>query len=279
MSDPLLSVVVCNYNHGRYLRQCFTGLLNQTYRNFEILFTDDGSTDESQAIIRELAANDPRIKPEYNSQNRGVEAVYPATTARATGKYLYGCATDDFVINKDFFKRAVAILEGDSRAAGYYGITGVYVAETEKLSCAMGTAEVEGYNTPLQCCVGLLKYRSVVTSPSLVLRRELYRKHCGTEMLESMRTLKSLVDHSFNHELAWRYGMFYEKIPMACQRVYEAKTNYSSKMTIYELVSRLAEMERRLREIDITYPEMQKDWERWRAVTIIDFIKKSGVPI
>ena len=65
MSQPLLSVTVANFNHGRFLRKCFAGLLAQSFTDFELLITDDGSTDGSQDIIREYAAKDSRIRPHF----------------------------------------------------------------------------------------------------------------------------------------------------------------------------------------------------------------------
>jgi glycosyltransferase involved in cell wall biosynthesis len=279
MPNPVVSVLLCNYNHSRYLRQCFQGLLGQSYGDIEIALTDDGSTDGSQELIREYAKKDPRIVPNYFPKNRGIKAAFSDSASRTTGKYIYSGASDDFVINKDFFKRAVEVLEGDSRPAGYYGITGIYVAETEKLSGAMGTAEVIGFNTPLQCCEGLLKYRSVVTSPSCIWRRDLYMKHGGDRFEDLMDHMGPQADYYLNHELAWRYGMYFEKIPHACQRVFEAKTNYSANLDIFALAARLCEMEKRLRRIGVIYPDIEKDWMRWRAVNLLDSIKKSGVQL
>jgi glycosyltransferase involved in cell wall biosynthesis len=279
LKTPLLSALIPNYNHGRYLKQCLAGLVAQTLTDFEIIITDDGSTDGSQDIIREYATRDSRIKPNFFPKNRGIDAVTRELHERTTGKYIYTGASDDFVLNKDFFQRAVTVLEADPRPAGYYAITGIFVAETEKLAGAMGTAEVEGYNTGLQCCEGLLKYRSVVTSPSCIWRRDLFNQHSGPDINELVKYLGPQVDYYLNHELAWRYGMFFEKIPVACQRIYQARTNYSANLDIFALAARLCEMEKRLRKIGLNYPDMEKDWMRWRAVNLLDSIKKSGVQL
>jgi glycosyltransferase involved in cell wall biosynthesis len=279
MSAPLLSVFIFNYNHARYLRQCFAGLQAQTFADFEIIITDDGSTDGSQDLIRELAASDSRIIPHFFPVNRGIMAAYGDSINRTTGRYIYGNASDDFVINKDFFKKAVELLEDDPRPAGYYGITGIYIAETDKLGGAMGTAEVQGYNTPAQCCEGLLKYRSVVTSPSTIWRREAYFKHGGGDLVDLITNLGPQADYYYNHELAWRYGMHYEKTPFACQRIFQSKTNYSANLDIFAYAARLCEMEKRLRKIGLSYPAIENDWKRWRALNLLDTIKKSGVPL
>ena len=49
---PTVSVIVPNYNHARYLRRRIDSILAQTYRDFELILLDDGSTDESRSILR-----------------------------------------------------------------------------------------------------------------------------------------------------------------------------------------------------------------------------------
>jgi glycosyltransferase involved in cell wall biosynthesis len=279
MARPLVSVFIANYNHGKFLPKCFGGLLNQTYADLEVVMTDDGSTDGSADLIRQYEKADPRIKANYFPKNRGVREAFSDSISRTTGKYIYCAGSDDFVVNKDFFQKAVVQLEKEPRAAGYYGITGLYISEKDKLSGACGTAEVEGYNTPLQCCEGLLKYRSVVTSTSCIWRRDIFLRHGGSEMDKLIDALGPQADYYLNHDLAWRYGMIYEKIPFACQRIFEAKTNYSANLDIFAYAARLCEMEKRLRKIDVSYPGIESDWVRWRAVNLIDTINKSGVPL
>lgn len=276
---PLVSALIPNYNHGKYIEKCFAGLLGQSYAHIEILVTDDGSTDGSPELIRHYADRDPRVRATYFPKNQGVIAACKDLIARATGRYIYCGAADDFVVNKDFFAQAVNALESDPRPAGFYGVCGVYVAETEKLAGAMGTAETTGYNTPLQCCLGLLKFRSVVTSPSCIWRRDLYMRHGGDRIDELLATLGPQADYYINHEMAWRYGMYFERTPFACQRIFLARTNYGGTPNILEYAGRLNEMEKLLRKIDLPYPEKEQDWLRWRALSLIDMIKKSGVQL
>jgi glycosyltransferase involved in cell wall biosynthesis len=280
MATPLLSVCFANYNYARYLKKCLTGILNQTFGDFEVIITDDGSTDGSQDILREYARVDSRLKVNYFAKNQGLGPASKDVFSRMTGRYFYSTASDDFVINKDFFIKAVTALEKDPRPAGFYGLCGIYIDEKNKLSGGMGTAEVEGYNTPVQCCEGFLKCRSVVTTPSCIFRTQPFFAQNGRDFHELIRTLGPQVDYYFNHSVAFRLGMFYEKTLFSCQRIYEARTNYSANLQLWDTASRFAEMERLLKEDGLpTYPGIEQDWPRWRAYWMMDTIRKSGVAV
>ena len=275
--QPLVSVIIPNYNHGRYLPKCLAGLQRQTLTDLEIVLTDDGSTDGSQDIIRDHARQDPRIRANFFPKNLGVTKACQDIFARATGKYLYCAAADDFVISKDFFQHAATALEQDPRPAGFYGITGILQAESEKVVMSCGTAEVTGYNTPQQCAEGFIKCRSVVTSPSAIFRRDLYMQHGGAIMDQLFPKLGPQVDFYVSHFLAFTHGMVYEKTAFACQRIFAAKTNYSANMHLWETASRYHELEKGLRATGVTYPDIEADWLRWRAFWMMDTIRKSGV--
>lgn len=279
MSTPLISAYIPNYNHGKFLQKCFAGLLAQTFTDFELVITDDGSTDGSPDIIADYARRDSRIKPHYFPKNQGIPAAFQNLIDRSTGKYIYGGAADDFIVNKDFFQHAVAALEKDPRPAGFYGVNGIFQNETEKLLFSCGTAEVEGYNTPLQCYEGFLKCRSVVTSPSCIWRREPYIKFGADNVTALIERFGPQMDFYLCHALAGTYGMWYEKTLFSCQRVFEARTNYSANLHLWETASRYAELEKGLRALGHTYPQMEADWMRWRAYWMIDVIHKSGVRV
>jgi glycosyltransferase involved in cell wall biosynthesis len=248
----------------------------QTHQNFEVVITDDGSTDGSQDIIRRYAQKDSRFRPNYFPENRGVRDAFIDAATRTSGDYIYPAAADDFVVNKDFFRKAVTSLEADPRPAGFYGICGVYSAEKEKLTGGMGTATVTGYNTPLQCCDGFIKCRAVITSPSCIFRRELFMEYGGTEIDRLIAELGPHMDFFMNHAMAFRRGMAYENTLFACQRIFEAKTNLSAIVDLWKASSGYAELERQLRPFCVHYPEIERDWLRWRAFWLQDSINKSG---
>lgn len=92
---PAISVIMPIYNVEPYLRECLDSILAQTFRDFEVLAVDDGSTDSSGAILDEYAAKDSRVKPIHQA-NAGAAAARNNGMAQAQGKYLMFLDSDDF---------------------------------------------------------------------------------------------------------------------------------------------------------------------------------------
>ena len=91
--EPLISIVVPVYNVENYVAECITSLINQTYRNIEILLVDDGSTDKSGQICDSFA-NDDRIRV-FHTKNAGVSAARNYALDRARGDYIGFADSDD----------------------------------------------------------------------------------------------------------------------------------------------------------------------------------------
>ena len=70
MNNPLFSVLIANYNNGKYLMDAVDSIYNQTYKNWEIILVDDGSTDNSLELYKQLEEN-PRIHIFFNKENKG----------------------------------------------------------------------------------------------------------------------------------------------------------------------------------------------------------------
>lgn len=93
---PKVSIIVPIYNVEPYLRQCLDSLVNQTYKNIEIICVDDGSVDASGVILDEYAANDKRVIA-LHQNNMGLSAARNAGYSVATGEYLMYVDSDDWV--------------------------------------------------------------------------------------------------------------------------------------------------------------------------------------
>lgn len=95
MSD-LVSVVIPVYNVSKYLHRCLDSMVNQTYRNLEIILVDDGSTDSSPAICEQWAQQDSRVCV-IHKKNAGLGMARNTGLEHATGKYICFFDSDDYI--------------------------------------------------------------------------------------------------------------------------------------------------------------------------------------
>lgn len=96
MNSPLVSVIVPVYNVAPYLEQCLDSIVNQTYRNLEIILVDDGSTDESGAICDRYADQDSRIRV-VHKENGGQSSARNVALDMMTGEWVLFVDSDDWI--------------------------------------------------------------------------------------------------------------------------------------------------------------------------------------
>lgn len=103
MNQPLISVIVPIYNVEKYLDKCVDSIVNQTYKNLEIILVDDGSPDNCPAMCDEWAKKDSRIKVIHKT-NGGLSDARNFGIDIASGNYLFFLDSDDF-IDKDCIQK------------------------------------------------------------------------------------------------------------------------------------------------------------------------------
>lgn len=95
MNEPLVSVIIPCYNAEKYVESAVRSIMNQTYKNLEILITDDCSTDGSLVILNALAKEDERIKIYHNNHNKNIVETLNELIARSVGFYIARMDADD----------------------------------------------------------------------------------------------------------------------------------------------------------------------------------------
>lgn len=97
MSEPLVSVIVPNYNHAPFLRKRLESVFSQSYKNFEVIILDDCSVDNSQLILEEYRYNPKVIYFGLNSQPSGSTfRQWKEGLSHANGEWIWFAETDDF---------------------------------------------------------------------------------------------------------------------------------------------------------------------------------------
>ncbi len=97
MKTPKVSIITCCYNHGKFLKKCVESVLNQTFKDFEIILTNDGSTDNTDKIAGALAKKDKRIRYFKNKKNIGLNASLNNALKKIRGKYFMLLSADDSI--------------------------------------------------------------------------------------------------------------------------------------------------------------------------------------
>lgn len=109
MNNPLISVIIPAYNSDRYLGRCLESIIDQTYKNLEIIVVNDGSTDETRRIAEEYARRDSRIRVIHQT-NKGLVAARKAGLEIASGEYISAVDSDDWIsINRyeDVYEKGI----------------------------------------------------------------------------------------------------------------------------------------------------------------------------
>ena len=92
-----VSIIIPVYNVEQYLAQCLDSVINQTYKNIEIICVNDCSLDNSFKILDEYSKNDKRIKIINRENNGGLSAARNTGLDNASGKYIYFLDSDDWI--------------------------------------------------------------------------------------------------------------------------------------------------------------------------------------
>src|SRR3989339_757173 len=115
-----IGVPVCNGQN--YLRESLNSLLSQSFDDFELIISDNASTDATQQICEEYAAKDKRIRYHRNEQNLGAARNFNRLAELAKGSYFKWAAHDD-ICNPTLLEKAVGVLDEDKSTSIAYAKT------------------------------------------------------------------------------------------------------------------------------------------------------------
>lgn len=117
---PLVSIIMPTYNSSENIIDTISSVIKQDYTNWELLITDDGSTDNTVELVKYLVSEDSRINIEINSINSGAAVSRNRSINRSTGKYIAFLDADDLWLpNK--LSTQVAYMEKTGAAFTYTG--------------------------------------------------------------------------------------------------------------------------------------------------------------
>jgi glycosyltransferase involved in cell wall biosynthesis len=171
MSDPGISVIVPNYNHGQFLPRSLSALANQSVPPTEIIVVDDASTDNSLAVLGALAEQHPRLRVCANERNLGVQRTMNRGLELAHGEYVFFSAADDEV-RPGLFDQSLRLLRAHPEAGLCSGLVEWRCAATG-LVWLMGTRMPRraGYLSPDEMIALGRRGRLMISGPCAVFRK------------------------------------------------------------------------------------------------------------
>lgn len=239
-----VTVLMPCFNAERYLRESISSLQRQTFRDFELIVIDDASTDDSAAILSEIAASDPRIVVFRNNENLGLASTRNVAIENARGEFVAWLDADDIAM-PERLELQVRFLDGHPT----FGTVGSWVAEIDSAGAPNGRRWI--LNAPAEEVPALMLFRCYCAQSAVMLRRSLLGHHRYDEMYPPAE------DYEFNARLS-REAPFWNLSEILClyRRHRESTSAIQSERAVQSLKllfrTRLGEL-----GIDPTEEEMQ----------------------
>lgn len=121
MSQPKVSVLITAYNRDAYIARAIQSVMMQDFRDWELIVADDGSTDRTEEIVREFAAQDSRIKCFRSGHLGRIAKISNFGLAHATGEYVAVLDSDDYWADAGKLKKQAEFLDTHSDYAACGG--------------------------------------------------------------------------------------------------------------------------------------------------------------
>lgn len=201
-NGPLVTIGLPVYNGDNYLADAIGSVLSQTYTNFELIISDNGSQDRTAEICRAYAAQDARVRYHRAEQNQGAAWNYNRVVALAQGKYFRWLAHDD-LLAPSILAKSVEILEAHPAVVLCFSWTQDIDSQGNFLAVKRSTANAQAA-TAHERFLGLSRIHPLHNCEEVfgLIRTEILRK---TKMIDnytdSDRTLLAILG---------LYGPFYE---------------------------------------------------------------------
>lgn len=218
---PLISIIIPLYNAEKYIPETIQSVLNQTYKNWELIIVDDGSTDNSANIVKSYIDEDTRIKY-YHKKNTGVSETRNQGIKLAKGDYIAFLDADD-VWEKNNLELKLDCLKSDHSLMWVFS----NMTTIDNESNPLGSAPAGHDNNILDSI--LYWDREVIPGPcsNIILKKE-----CLVDGLKFDRSFSTAADQDFTLYLAKNYNG--KHIPLELWKYRIHQNNMSSNISVME---------------------------------------------
>ena len=240
IKKPLFSIIVPVYNVELWLNKCIDSILEQTYKNIEIILIDDGSTDRSGEICDEYLNKSNKIKV-FHNENKGLSYSRNFGIKNSKGKYVMFIDSDDFINNIKVLEKFIDILEMEKSDFIY----------TSYCRFDDGKENIVTENLPININNNDIKNKSGIEIMSLLISKNSYHhaaylKVCKREFLiENNLFFKEGIYHE---DAEWTPKLFYysKKISIYSEPYYMRRMRENSIITTTNEISKVKKINDRL---------------------------------
>lgn len=225
MLYPLVTVLLCTYNDEKYVAEAIQSILNQSYKNFEFLIVNDGSTDGTKDII--LSFKDERIRYLEHSENKGLEDSKNWGLEEAKGKYIAYIDGDD-ISEPDRLQLQLNYMEEHPETGICSTRKILFGLENRVLEHGEHDFEIRGYalfGTPME-------------HPSCMVRTEVLRKH----HIKYRKDFYVAEDYPFMVDLLEKSKAYCVQIPLIRKRIHNQRISVLKKEIQNESAARASRM-------------------------------------
>lgn len=229
MEKDLVSIIMLSHNKGQFVEDSVRSILNQTYKNWELLFVDDSSNDNTVQKVLDLRAGDERIKVSYTIFENG-PAMHLNSALRSTrGRWIafINCG-DIWSLNK--LEKQVQFMEDNDYSFSYTKFQ-MECENGENHGFILGGKKVITYNDMLKCCwlcfptvmydahkVGLMQVKNLWECNDYALWIKVAKKY-NCYLLDECFTTQLTNRHLFspfpiNFKIKWRYEVYHTEMGM-----------------------------------------------------------------
>lgn len=269
---PVVSVILPVYNAEEFLDDCITSILNQSYREFELIIVNDGSTDRSEEIIKQYLDSENII---YRQQaNGGVSKARNQALSIASGEYVVFVDADDKLPNDSLSERIHHIKDSDL-LIGSYSVINEHDEEVRRMPCSYKT--VMNRNEVLKMLLSTSKIRYQGYLWNKLFKREIIR--------ENNISFDKDVHYGEDRLFISQYLMYCKTIAVTSQSVYMYRVNNRSAMAALQNLSDASyarlitefdgfeKLKQLLEKYDEDMYELCLETEMWSTITMI---KRAG---
>lgn len=205
---PKVSILIPTYNYARFISEALDSILLQTYQDFEVIISDDASTDNTQEIVAPYLVKDSRVKYIRHENNLGMVQNWNWTLNQSVGEYVQFLFADDKFMDVTALSQFAAALDGNLSASLVASARYAIDQSSKTVGMLEGIDRyglVSGDEVIKDC---FLKDKNLIGEPSVVM----FRKSLAERGFDE--SYRQLVDLEMWFHLCCRSDLFYIRAPL-----------------------------------------------------------------